>query len=81
MACKFNGKCEHRSGQCKSDNTIFNCTYGLNGIIVDHTLEKIQLKKKIDKLQSERDFLLTLFQTAMERLGEEVNLSRLGESH
>lgn len=81
MACKYFDNCEHHSGWCQSDNMIYTCTYGLNRIISEHTLEKIELKKKINKLQSKSDFLLTLLKTAMERLGEDVDLSKLGESH
>lgn len=80
MACKYYNNCEHRSGWCRSDNTIYTCTYGLNRIVTEHTLEKIKLKKHIKKVESERDFLLTLLKTAMERLGEDVDLSKLGES-
>lgn len=80
MSCKYNKKCEHRSNGCKSDNTIFSCTYGLNSIILEHTMTEIALKKKIKKLKSENSFIKTLLQTAMKCLGKDVDLSQIGES-
>lgn len=68
MACRFYDNCEHHSGWCKADNMISNCTYGLNRIIAEHTLDKIELEKKIKKLESENDFMKTLLKTAMETI-------------
>lgn len=81
MSCKYFDNCEHRSGWCRSDNMISTCTYGLNKIVAEHTIEKIELRKQIKKFQSERDFLTTLLTTAIHRLGEDIDFGKLGESH
>lgn len=70
MACKYFDNCEHHSGWCQSDNMIYTCTYGLNRIISEHTLDKIELEKKIKKLKSEKEFVLTILKTISEQIGD-----------
>lgn len=70
MACKYFDNCEHHSGWCQSDNMIYTCTYGLNRIISEHTLDKIELEKKIKKLKSEKEFVLTILKAVSEQIAD-----------